>query len=85
MHGNVWEWCLDWYEENINAYGGKVNINPAAPAATLSGATSWYRVNRGGPWNWAAGSLRPASRATRNPQDRVDNGGFRVVCTAGLQ
>jgi len=85
MHGNVWEWCLDWYEENINAYGGKVNIKPAAPATTLSGATTPNRVNRGGCWSWAGGSARPAGRGTRYPQDRVDNGGFRVVCTAGLQ
>lgn len=26
--GNVYEWCLDWYDDNIAALGGKVNINP---------------------------------------------------------
>jgi len=85
MHGNVWEWCLDWYENNINAHGGKVNIDPATPANTLSGASGATRVRRGGSWNFAAGSCRPAYRHDGTPTDRSNRYGFRVVCTAGLK
>ena len=83
MHGNVWEWCLDWYEDNISAYGGAVNIDPSAPTKTLSGASSAWRVVRGGSWFVAAGGCRPADRSRGNNRDSYY--GVRVACTAGLQ
>ena len=85
MHGNVWEWCLDWHEDNINAHGGAVNIDPSAPAKTLSGASGASRVLRGGSWNAAAGFCRPAFRANDAPTNRYISDGFRVLCSAGLQ
>ena len=85
MHGNVWEWCLDWYADDITAHGGKVNIDPATPANTLSGASGAYRVNRGGSWNYAAGNCRPAFRDYGSPTTRIDYRGFRVLCSAGLR
>ncbi len=85
MHGNVWEWCLDWYADDITAHGGKVNIDLATPANTLSGASGANRVKRGGSWNSAAGYSRPAFRGSYSPTYRHNYDGFRVVCTAGLQ
>ena len=83
--GYVWEWCLDWYADDITAHGGKVNVDPATPANTLSGASGATRVHRGGSWNIAAGGCRPACRNSSAPTSRSIFIGFRVLCTAGLQ
>ena len=85
MYGNVWEWCLDWYEGNINANGGKANIDPATPANTLSGASGADRVRRGGSLTSAAGFCRPAFRHNITPSARYSDVGFRVLCSAGLR
>ena len=83
--GNVWEWCLDWDADDITAHGGKVNIDPATPANTLSGASGASRVKRGGGLGSAAGYCRPAFRSRDAPSDRNGNPGFRLLCSAGLQ
>ena len=85
MYGNLWEWCLDWFENNISANNGTVNIDPSVPANTLSGASGATHVLRGGSWNTPASMCRSAFRAGNPPVNRTGNNGFRVVCTAGLQ
>ena len=85
MHGNVYEWCLDWNADDITANGGKVNIDPSTPAKTLSGASGENRVKRGGAWNGTAGMCRSAYRGYNAPDSRDYINGFRVVCTAGLK
>ena len=72
MHGNVWEWCWDWY----GAYDGNSLENPAGAASGT------YRVNRGGGWNDFGRHLRSAYRAAYPPENKTFNLGFRLARNA---
>jgi formylglycine-generating enzyme required for sulfatase activity len=73
MHGNVWEWCRDWYGSYL---GGSVT-DPQGPAS------GWYRVFRGGCWGTYGRCCRSAYRFSIYPSGWFDCMGFRVVLAPG--
>lgn len=85
MQGNVWEWCLDWSKDDISAFGGTANVDPANGLNLLSGEAGEMRVVRGGGWGDKAGLCRPAYRLALVPWDTWRTRGIRVVYTAGLK
>ena len=69
MHGNVEEWCLDWY-------GPYAEGDRTDPVGRADGD---YRVTRGGSHSTTADYLRSANRMGTLPEDRSWLIGFRVV------
>ncbi len=70
MHGNVWQWCSDWYATVY--YIGKP-VDPVGPDY------GQYRVLRGGSWNNWPIRCRSAARGWFEPDDRNITAGIRVA------
>jgi formylglycine-generating enzyme required for sulfatase activity len=69
MHGDVAEWCQDWYA----SYPSGTVADPQGPA------TGQHRVCRGGSWNHTGGWCRSAQRFHNSPTTTSDLIGFRMV------
>ena len=74
MHGNVWEWCLDWW---VGSSPGGSLTDPWGPS---SGS---YRVMRGGRWCGVASACCSVSRSYYRPGGRGYGIGFRPVLAPG--
>ncbi len=73
MHGNVWEWCQDNWDENAYRERPDGVCDPVVEAGD-----NQRRVLRGGSWNFSANGCRSASRVWVDAGGRVGNYGFRV-------
>jgi uncharacterized protein (TIGR02996 family) len=71
VHGNVWEWCADGYDEN--SYVELDEVDPFRDEAEPE-----YCVQRGGAWNYAGFCSRSAHRANDRPTETRYDTGFRV-------
>ena len=69
MHGNVLEWCEDWYADYPTGHV----TDPKGPSSGN------LRVLRGGGWYYNARYCRSANRSRFNPGYRYNNIGFRVA------
>ena len=76
IHGNVAEWCLDWYDRDY--YGKSEGNDPTGPPSGSS------RVCRGGCGEFAASRCRSASRHSMPPATTYWSLGFRVVLAPSL-
>ena len=85
MHGNIFEVCLDWCEDDISTYGGAVNIDHDAPAKTLSGKDGVYRVWRSGSYRHNAAACRSAYRTEGIANGRYNIAGLRLACPASAE
>jgi len=74
MHGNVHEWCQDWFDREY--YAQSPSQSPCGPAKGLA------KSLRGGDWGSDEWYCRCASRSLGSPDRRSNRVGFRLVCQA---
>ena len=78
MHGNVFEWCRDWYHAGLPG-GADPDLSLAKSSASVNRDGTLSRVRRGGCWADQGWPCRSAFRLRFEPERRSDHIGFRIV------
>ena len=76
MHGNVVEWCRDWYHSRLP--GGE-DPDLSSVKGTMNGDGTFSRSRRGSAWGDPGWASRCAFRQRFEPERRADHIGFRVA------
>lgn len=82
LHGNVWEWCWDWYDNYKVTSDNARSVTLPNPIGPPTGNS---RVVRGGSFNDGPRDLRSAYRDWFQPESRRRGLGFRCVRNSGRQ
>jgi formylglycine-generating enzyme required for sulfatase activity len=78
MHGNIVEWCRDWYHAKLPG-GTNPDLHDAKGTAAPNRDGTYSRSRRGSAWADEAWASRSAFRQRFEPERRYDHIGFRVV------
>ena len=81
MHGNVWEWCLDWYADNYAVAGSDVT----APTGPNSGSARIVRGGSFGHYPWQASVGFHSVGGTCAPDACYYRLGFRLCCPVNMR
>jgi len=74
MHGNVCQWCQDWYDEYYYSKSPSENPEGAVPGT--------FRLLRGGSWRYLPVGCRSANRSESDSGNRRNDIGFRIAAPA---